>query len=94
MVPIRKYVRKIKNVAACLRYDVSFAIFDLRCQWRKHVVLRWYRLWVRKDEFHPSLDTDAFAMCAMTGDEKTAYLNDLARRRNIAHRRDLQENGA
>lgn len=51
----------------------------------------WQRLWIRKDEFHPSLNMDVGVMYNMTENEKTEYLNDLVRRRNIAHERDIDD---
>jgi hypothetical protein len=57
--------------------------------WHCGLKLWWNRLWVRADEFHPSLDLDLAAMEAMTAPERAAYLRDLFRRREIAHRRAL-----
>lgn len=57
--------------------------------WSKCVLLWWYRLYVRKDEFHRSLDTDPAAMFEMNRQERDAYFDDLWKRRKIAHRRDL-----
>ena len=57
--------------------------------WNKHILLRWHRLWIRKDEFHRSLDMDGAAMLEMNEQERSKYLADLARRREIAHQRDL-----
>jgi len=56
--------------------------------WNKHILLWWYRLWIRKDEFHRSLDMDSAAMLEMDDGEKGTYLADLVRRREIAHRRE------
>lgn len=53
--------------------------------------LIWHKLWIRKDEFHHSLDMDVRAMLVMNDMDKNKYLNDLMRRRNIAHKRDLGE---
>ncbi len=55
--------------------------------WHSGIKLWWYRLWVRADEFHPSLDIDPMVLKTMIPSERAAYLNDLARRREIAHRR-------
>lgn len=57
--------------------------------WHCGIKLWWNRLWVRADEFHPSLDLDMVALEAMTAPERAAYLRDLFRRREIAHRRAL-----
>jgi hypothetical protein len=51
--------------------------------------LWWDRLWVRKDEFHSSLDFNITAMLGMTISEREEYIKDLIRRRSIAHERDL-----
>ncbi|MFA7151239.1 MAG: hypothetical protein WC158_03660, partial [Candidatus Paceibacterota bacterium] len=59
--------------------------------WNKCILLWWNRLWIRKDEFHPSLNSDVEAMMEMTKEEKMAYLKDLMIRRRIAHLRDLEE---
>ncbi len=50
----------------------------------------WARLFVRKDEFHPTLDMNYVCMLGMTEEQKKAYLSDLVRRRQIAHERDLE----
>lgn len=57
--------------------------------WNKHILLWWNRLWIRKDEFHRSLDMDVSAMLEMKEQEVKEYLADLVRRRDIAHQRDL-----
>lgn len=59
--------------------------------WNKHILLWWHRLWIRKDEFHCSLNMDTEAMLEMNGVETEKYLTDLLRRRMIAHRQDLVE---
>jgi hypothetical protein len=57
--------------------------------WNKRIKLWWYRLWIRKNEFHRSLDNDLEALYVMTPQERSAYQRDLVRRRGIAHERDL-----
>jgi hypothetical protein len=49
----------------------------------------WNAAWIRKDEFHSSLDMDFWAMRDMNGKDKDKYLKNLMRRREIAHSRDL-----
>jgi len=46
----------------------------------------WHRLWIRKDEFHSSLEMDT-EIALTVGVDK--YLKDLVYRRDLAHRRDL-----
>ena len=60
-----------------------------RCIWNKRILFWWHRLWIRKDEFHSSLDMDGAAMLEMNKQERKKYLADLVRRREIAHQRDL-----
>ncbi len=48
----------------------------------------WQQLWVRKGEFHPSLDSDYEGL---KPDQREAYSLDLVRRRQIAHERELGE---
>lgn len=57
---------------------------------RSRIRLFWSRLWIRKDEFHQSLDIDAEAMLTMNAKQKDAYMKDLVRRRNIAHQREFE----
>jgi len=51
--------------------------------------LWWNRLWIRKDEFHPSLSMDSVMLAEMDHVEREDYLTDLVRRRETAHRRDI-----
>ena len=57
--------------------------------WNKHILLWWHRSWIRKDEFHRSLDMDGTAMLEMNEQERKKYLADLVRRRKIAHQKDF-----
>lgn len=57
--------------------------------WNKHILLWWHKLWIRKDEFHHSLDMDGLAILEMDKRELKEYRADLVRRRQIAHERDL-----
>ncbi|OGG89703.1 hypothetical protein A3H55_03685 [Candidatus Kuenenbacteria bacterium RIFCSPLOWO2_02_FULL_42_16] len=57
--------------------------------WNKHILLRWHKLYIRKDEFHHSLNIDGAAMLEMNEQERERYLADIVRRREIAHQRDL-----
>jgi len=65
---------------------------------RLPIVLRlkfwWNRLWIRKDEFHSSLDSDFRIMSALSSEGRREYGKDLARRRWIAHERDLERDDA
>jgi len=58
--------------------------------WMRHCLFgiprhKWNTLWIRKDEFHKSLDMDIEITRYMTGEQLRAYFKDLAIRRQIAH---------
>ena len=57
--------------------------------WNAGILLFWYRLWIRKDEFHKSLEKDFKAMSVMDEGQRQAYINDLVIRRNRAHQETL-----
>lgn len=73
-----------------LRYEFEEDLRNIwRRIWNKRLKLWWYRLFIRKNEFHPSLSTDLEAMLVMNENELSRYYEDLGRRRFIAHRRAL-----
>ena len=58
--------------------------------WNCGIKLWWYKLWIRKDEFHKSLDLDVFAMMEMDKKQMKKYIEDIAHRRHTAHLKDLE----
>jgi len=54
--------------------------------WNAGVLLWWYRLWIRSDEFDKSLSLDDLAY-RVKGEQ---HYHDLQIRRRIAHERDLR----
>ena len=52
--------------------------------------LLWHKLFIREDEFDKSLDMDGYAMMDMNKEDRKKYLNDLSRRRRIAHEQDME----
>jgi hypothetical protein len=71
---------------ASLRDDLT----DLRRRiWNKRLKLWWYRFYIRRDEFHRSLNSDLDAMLVMDKQELERYFKDLYRRRKIAHQREF-----
>lgn len=71
-----------------------FNIKSLPCKikrrfWNKRILFCWYRLYIRKDESHRSLDMDTEAMLEMNEEDQKKYITDLVRRRVIAHQRDI-----
>ncbi|PIR44297.1 hypothetical protein COV23_00400 [Candidatus Wolfebacteria bacterium CG10_big_fil_rev_8_21_14_0_10_31_9] len=87
----------MKNLFVGLRYFLLGLWFEIkawpekskRLIWNRGIKLQWNRLWVRKDEFHSSLNMDANAMLGMSKKQRDAYIKDLCNRRQIAHERDL-----
>lgn len=77
-------------------YFILISIFNVReipkkirrKIWNRGILLWWYRLWVRKDEFSNSLSLDLEAMWDMDEKELARYREDVLRRRQIAHKRD------
>ncbi len=55
--------------------------------------LFWYRLWIRKDEFHVSLHLDPILMIKMDSQDTYFYLMDIYKRRKIAHERGMNRHG-
>ena len=49
--------------------------------------LTWHGLWIRQDEFHPSLNIDVKAVSAMDTKRLGQYYKTLIDRRDIAHKR-------
>ena len=74
-----------------LRYHWEFSGAKklLRCM-RYTLRHKWYMLWIRKDEFHKSLDIDMeyVQYCKVDLNE---HLKELSMRREIAHNRDLRD---
>ena len=54
--------------------------------WNESIKPWWKRLWIRKDEFHSSLDTDYLP--GISQEEEDNYSKDVFRRRHLSHERD------
>lgn len=52
--------------------------------------MMWNSLYIRKDEFHYSLNMDIDAIMHMNDVERKAYMKNLCKRRDIAHNRDME----
>lgn len=70
-------------------YRSSWLVGFKRIWWNRGLKLAWYRLWVRSDEFHRSLNIDPEALAGAKSGWRLWYQSDLAHRRKLAHRRDL-----
>lgn len=93
---IKDNVKKWVTLLHYLWLDLCFDIRSWRGKvkrsiWNRGIKLQWNRLWIRKDEFHESLDMDARAIFDMDQRQRDAYMKDLMRRRQIAHDRDLED---
>lgn len=71
---------------------LEFKIFLVNAKMflRSRSRLLWNKLYIRKDEFHSSLDLDGEALQTMNEEQGKKYQLDLVRRRNIAHKKDLE----
>jgi hypothetical protein len=69
----------------------QYFINIVRRLWFIYFKLNWNKLWIRKNEFHSSLDMDIKMMMIMNSKEREKYLINLNRRRNIAHNRDVKK---
>lgn len=61
--------------------------------WNNGIKRWWYRLFIRKNEFHKSLSIDFEAIMVMTEEDLEKYRADLLRRKAIAHQRSLARQG-
>ena len=58
--------------------------------WNRGIKLFWNRLWIRENEFHKSLNTDIYALMYMNSKQRDKYYTKLAKRRDIAHKQDME----
>jgi len=71
-------------------FGLKDIIHYMKClMWNRGLRLLWCKLWIRKDEFHSSLEMDLEAMWYMPPKKVQKYLEDLAMCRRIAHERDM-----
>jgi len=89
-------MKQIKAIFLELKYGVLTLWWVLReigyviksfCMSRLR--LMWAKAYIRKDEFHSSLDIDIEYLSTATEKQKESYFRDLVKRRNIAHERDF-----
>ena len=74
-----------------LKFKCSKFISNTGMFIRSRIRLLWSHSYIRKDEFHSSLDMDIEALITMNEKQKEKYVMDLVKRRNIARQRDLDE---
>lgn len=56
--------------------------------WNRGLLLFWYRLYIRKDVFHHSLDIDPEAIKDLSMEKLMIYLKDINKRRKIAEQKE------
>ena len=72
------------------KYEFKYDLIKIkRIVINKWIQEFWYNLWIRKNEFHKSLDINVLACFVMNEKEYKIYLKNLQKRRNIAHKRTL-----
>lgn len=71
-----------------LRFHLRFLRLKI---WNCGIKLSWNTLWIRSDEFHPSLNIDNEVMSIMLVKQQMEYISDIARRREIAHKKSLEK---
>ena len=77
---MKKVFKKFCHNIYCYFYQTKFC---------SRIRVWWNFLWIRKDEFHNSLNMDGSAMLTMNEKQKERYLSELVKRREIAHERGL-----
>jgi len=83
-----KFGKKINKLITTIRYDYYYYAIDrkLYYPWYK-IRYFWNSLYIRKDEFHKSLNLDINYYVTLSKDKQVQYIKDLERRRRIAHDR-------
>lgn len=64
---------------------IKIIVLQLIRKYKSIIRQFWYRLWIRKNEFHISLEIDLEYMEALSKEEQEKYLYDLGIRRQKAH---------
>ena len=65
----------------------SVKIWNPRPPFKYRLKVWWCRLWIRRDEFHYTLNSDTDMLLHMCECERRRYWTDIGRRRRIAHER-------
>jgi hypothetical protein len=81
-----------RKIPAWMAWDILWTVwapFRWCRRWQGRRLVRMDLSYKGNDEFHPSLDMNLKAMLTMTEEERDEYLEDLARRRQRLHERDI-----
>ena len=81
---------KIKQRLFAIYYETKQRfIHVIKYMWFVEIKNKWNKLYIRKDEFHNSLDLDIEVMKCMNKEERDKYIIGLIKRRNIAHEHEI-----
>ncbi|MFM2383607.1 MAG: hypothetical protein RIQ72_179, partial [Candidatus Parcubacteria bacterium] len=85
-------ISNVSDIYFMWRYTMNKKTFEDIDRWlcvRLPVSIRvwWHRLWIRRDEFHPSLNMCIEYACTLSPDKRLAYRKDIVKRRDVAHQR-------
>lgn len=83
-------MKKIQFGLLVMYWEITDKLSFVRMFFSSRLKLFWYRLWIRKDEFHQSLNIDTEVMLTMSNKQRQNYRDDLNRRRNVAHMREFK----
>ena len=85
-----KIIKGIKLFFQIMYLNLKIFLGNLKLFLRSRSRLLWNKLYIRKDEFHTFLDIDLEALLTMNSKQQERYQLDLIRRRNIAHKKDIE----
>lgn len=89
---MKKFIKRIR--VFFIIHDVKYYIFHplrflYQIRFCSKIRVWWNFLWIRKNEFHSSLDMDGVAMLKMSDKEKKKYFSELTHRRQLTRESDL-----
>ncbi len=67
----------------------EYWLWQLIKEWITLIIMWWHELWIRKDEFHSSLDYKIKGLSNISAEKGEKYEKNLERRREFAHKRDI-----
>jgi hypothetical protein len=72
------------------KYKLIELPHKVKCSiWNRGILLMWYRLYIRQDDMHVSLDIDIEAVVGMSEVRYKRYMDSIVKRRRIAHLRSM-----
>jgi len=98
IVYINKYLeyiefgKKVSKLIATIRYNYYYYAINRKIMypWYK-IRYFWNSLYIRRDEFHKSLNVDIDYYVTLKSDKQIQYIKDLENRRKIAHERTIKK---